>query len=59
MWMAVKQIVEGGKQVDNVVNIDAIVRVAQGYIRFVDGTSINVADSFEEIAEVLLKAQGK
>jgi len=64
MWMAVKQlVVEYGKQVDNLVNIDTIVRVApkgQGsFIKLLDGTSIDVVDSFQEIAAVLLQAQGK
>jgi hypothetical protein len=63
MWMAVKQYFATQAPVDNIVNIDAIVRVGPrdsgSYIRFLDGTAIDVVDSFQEIAEVLLKAQGK
>ena len=63
-WMAVKQYFATQAPVDNIVNIDAIVRVGANnkggcYIRFIDGTAIDVGDSFESIAEVLLKAQGK
>ena len=63
MWIAVKQITLEGKQIDNIANIDAIVRVGPrgsgSYIKFLDGSSIDVVDSFQEIATVLLQAQGK
>jgi hypothetical protein len=63
MWIAIKQITLEGKQIDNIANIDTIVRVGPrgsgSYIKFLDGNSIDVVDSFQEIAEVLLKAQGK
>lgn len=61
-WMAVKQYFATQAPVDNIVNIDAIVRVGANdrggcYIKFIDGASIDVVDSFQEITEVLLKAQ--
>ena len=60
-WMAVKQYFATQAPVDNLVSLDAIVRVGPNgtgsYIRFIDGTSIDVVDSFQEITEVLLKAQ--
>jgi hypothetical protein len=64
MWMVVKQYFATQAPVDNIVNIDAIVRVGKNdrggcYIRFIDGTAMDVGDSFQEITEVLLKAQGK
>jgi hypothetical protein len=63
MWIAVKQITLEGKQIDNIANIDTIVRVGPrgsgSYIKFLDGNSIDVTDSFQEIAEILLKAEGK
>jgi hypothetical protein len=65
MWMAVKQRIIGSQQppVDNILNIDTIVRIGPNslgcYIKFLDGSEISVADGFQEIAAVLLQAQGK
>lgn len=61
-WVNVEIDVDG-KSVPNVVQIDAIVRYGprpQGsYIKFIDGSSVNLLDSFESITQVILQAQGK
>jgi len=63
MWMVVSEYFSTQAAVDNIVNIDAIVRVGRNtngcYIKFLDGTSIDVQDTFQEIKAVLLKAEGK
>ncbi len=65
MWMRVKQWKPTSPQIprDTIVNIDKIIRISvldqRTYIRFEDGSSIDVVDSFDEIADVILKAQGK
>lgn len=62
-WMDVMVEVVGHAPIKNVVNTDAIVRFgarANGsYIRFVDGMAIDVLDSFDDILQVVLKAQSK
>ena len=64
VWMNVKQYMARHEPLtDNLINVDTISRVVRKekgcYLKFVDGTSIEVEDSFEEIAQVFLKAQGK
>lgn len=60
-WMNVSVHIENKPSVPNVLNIDTIVRYGANptgsYIRTVDGLSINVDDSVDEISAVILKAQ--
>ncbi len=49
--------ITGDKQEDVLVNIEALQKVANGYIRFLDGSQISVADTFESIRETILKSQ--
>lgn len=61
-WITVDQIVSEGT-VKNAVNVDAIVRFGPrgtgSYIRLIDGNSIEVADSFEEMIGILQKLAGR
>ena len=62
-WMDVEIEAVGRESVKSVVNTDTITRFGPTpngtYIRFIDGSSIDVLDSFEEILQVVLKAQSK
>ncbi len=62
-WMDVEIEVVGREPVKNVINTEAIIRFGPRlngtYVRLVDGSSIDVLDSFEEILQAVLKAQSK
>lgn len=67
-WMDVKVHVPADGHVpehtvDNVVNIDTIVRIGRllngCYIKTMDGNSIEVVDKFEEVVRVCLQADAK
>lgn len=63
-WMQVRVIVDDAVQIENVVNTDTISRFGSAsdggsYIKFIDGSSIRVADPMSEIVEVVLKADSK
>ena len=59
-WLNVSLKTQNGKTTPNVITVDAIVRVGPtsgggAYIDVVDGQSIEVSDSFEEIVDQLRK----
>jgi hypothetical protein len=58
-WLAVKINVPGQSSVDNVVNTDTIVRFGPrgdgSYMRFVDGSSIELLDAYVELIEEIQK----
>lgn len=59
-WMQVRIAIEGDKLIENVINTDTIIRFGPWkdgtYIKFVDGTQVNVLDPMSEIVDVVLKA---
>lgn len=59
-WMKVMIDVDGNPPVENVINTDTIIRFGPrgtgSYIKFMDGTSIQVLDPMSEIIEVVLRA---
>ena len=62
-WMTVEIKVED-KIISNIINIETIVRFGprldgSSYMRFVDGSTVELADSFDSITQAILKAQGK
>lgn len=63
-WMDVVVIHENGDTVDNVINTDTIVRFGQRaeggtFIRFVDGSTVQVADPMDEILNTVLQADAR
>ena len=58
-WLAVKLNVEG-KPIDNIINVDTIVRFGpdgkdRSYMHFVDGSSVNILDSYSQLVSELTK----
>lgn len=62
-WMKVTVGKKGDEPVESVINTDTIIRFQsvgeKTYIKFVDGSILEVLDPMEEITEVVLKADEK
>jgi len=62
-WMAVTVGMENGEPVESTVNTDAIVcfQALNGgtWIKFVDGSYLEILDPIEQVTQVVLKADEK
>jgi hypothetical protein len=61
-WLLVKLEAFDGNHVDNLINVDTIVRIGprangSSYMRFVDGSSVDLVDNFLQLKSELTKAK--
>ena len=60
-WLAVKIDIDG-KPIDNVINVDTIVRFGPrpggSYLKLLDGGTVELLDAYPQLIEALIKAKG-
>ena len=57
-WLKTKIVIENEPPVDNLINVDAIVRIGPSlsggcYVHTIDGMSINIVDRFDSLVKDL------
>lgn len=60
-WLQVKVIV-GAETIDNIINVDSIVRIGPNYpgscyIHTIDGQSVSIAEDFNQLVKSIFKAK--